>query len=207
MTLNGPIGGAKRIAHIETDIEDATVQGGTLVSPIAQQQLLSFRLFPSSMLPSVKIVVSDAKATEGGDSGSFTIIRTGSTQTPLDVTYSLGGTATPGTDYQALSGLATIPVGATSTVINVIPVNDAVTEPDETVTVTLTPQPNYLVGLWSSATASIINSAGGSPADPSTGLLYPFNEGSGAVTVDVSGNGSSGNSYERGRLDYRGKYE
>jgi alpha-mannosidase len=206
MTLNGPIGGAKRIAHIETDIEDATVQGGTLVSPIAQQQLLSFRLFPSSMLPSVKIVVSDAKATESGDSGSFTIIRTGSTQTPLDVTYSLGGTATPGTDYQALSGLATIPVGATSTVINVIPVNDAVTEPDETVTVTLTPQPNYLVGLWSSATASIINSAGGSPAGPSTSVLYPFNEGSGTVTVDASGNGSTGTLTNGAAWTTAGKY-
>jgi alpha-mannosidase len=205
MTLNGPVGKAKRITHIETDIEDATIQGGALASSIAQQQLLSFRLFPSSMLPSVKIVASDARATENGDSGSFTVIRTGSTQSPLAVAYSLSGTAISGTDYNALSGSTTIPAGAASTVINLIPINDAAAEPEETVTVTLTPQADYQVGLWSSATASIINSAGGGGGGQGTIVLYPFSEGSGTVTVDTSG-GGSGNLANGAAWTSAGKY-
>ena len=160
MTVNGTIGSAKRITHIETDIGDATVQGGTLTASMAQQQILSFRLFSSSSsLPTVTIMASDSKATEGGDSGSFTITRTGSTQASLSVSYSLSGTATPGSDYQALSGLATIPAGASSTTIDVIPISDAANEPEETVTITLTPQSSYQVGQGNSATVSIIDSA------------------------------------------------
>jgi alpha-mannosidase len=193
INLSQPIGAAKRITHIETDIADATVQGGALASSVAQQQLLSFRLFSSSTLPSVKIVASDARATESGDSASFTVTRTGSTQSPLNVVYTLSGTATPGADYQMLSGAATIPAGAASAVIDLIPIADAATEPEETVTVTITPRANYQVGMWSSATASIINGAGnGGGGGQTTTALYPFSEGGGTVTVDASGSGGSG---------------
>ena len=137
------------------------------------------------------IMASDSKATEGGDSGSFTITRTGSTQASLSVSYSLSGTATPGSDYQALSGLATIPAGASTTTIDVIPISDAANEPEETVTITLTPQSSYQVGQGNSATVSIIDSAGGGQTT-FTALSYPFGEGSGGVTADTSGTGGAG---------------
>src|SRR5439155_13714489 len=46
LSLNEAIASAKNVTHIETDKNDASVSGGSVTSPIAQQQLLSFRLFP-----------------------------------------------------------------------------------------------------------------------------------------------------------------
>ena len=53
--------------------------------------------------PSVAIGASAATATEGGGAGQFLVRRTGSTAAPLTVSYTVGGTATAGSDYAALS--------------------------------------------------------------------------------------------------------
>jgi len=160
LTLSEPLSSARRITHIETDRGDAPVLGGTVTSAILQQQLLSFRLVPASLPPGVKIVPSDARLTEAGDRGSFTVIRTGSTTYSLDVYYTMSGTAIQGVDYAPVSGVATIPPGASSTVIPLIPIADASNEGEETITATIMPQPGYIVGLWKSATASIISPSG-----------------------------------------------
>jgi chitodextrinase len=197
ISLSEPIAAAKTITHVETDQGDAVVAGGALSATAAQNQLLSFRLFPSSLPRAVKILPTDARMTEAGDPGSFTVVRTGDTAAPLDVPYTVGGTATPGADYQGLSGTATIPAGASSTVVPLVPLGDTVTEPDETITVTLTPQLGYLLGLWNSATADIVANSGVSPPPPppaGTGAAasYPFSEGVGTSTADYSGNGNVG---------------
>ena len=55
------------------------------------------------------------------------------------VNYSVAGTATPGTDYAALTGSVTILAGSLSAVIDVSGiVDDAIVEANETVVVTLT---------------------------------------------------------------------
>jgi len=54
------------------------------------------------------------------------------------VTYSVGGTATAGSDYTALSGTVTILAGQTTATIDVTVINDGTLESDETVVVTLT---------------------------------------------------------------------
>ena len=101
----------------------------------------------------MKILPSDARMTEAGDAGSFTVVRTGDLSQPLNVPYTVSGAATPGSDYEALSGTATIPAGASSATITLRPLADTVVETQETITVTLTPQPGYLLALWKSATA------------------------------------------------------
>jgi len=90
LVLNEPIARAKQIDHIETDKQDALVSGGSLNSAIAQSQLLSFRLFPASLLPAVKILPTDARLMESGKSGSFTLVRTGDTTTPLAILHMTG---------------------------------------------------------------------------------------------------------------------
>jgi chitodextrinase len=169
------------------------VSAGALTATAARNQLLSFRIFPASLPPAVKILPSDTRLTEAGDAGSFTVVRTGDTGAALDVPYVASGTATPGSDYEALSGTATIPAGATSTVVPLVPVADTATEVEETITVTLAAQPGYLLGLWRSAAAAIIADGGSSPP-PGAGAvgLYPFSEGAGGSTADVSGNGNAG---------------
>jgi chitodextrinase len=191
LSLNEPIARAKSVTHIETDRGDATVSAGTLNATAAQNQLLSYRLFPSSLPRSVKLLPTDSRMTEAGDSGSFTVVRTGDLSQPLTVPYSVGGAATPGTDYEALSGSVTIPAGANSAAIALRPLADTTVESQESITVTLTPQPGYLLGLWKSATALIVANNGETMPKGATGL-YPFSEGSGGATADLSGNGNNG---------------
>ena len=84
-------------------------------------------------------VASDAVANEAGsDPGEFRITRSGDTSAALTVNYSVGGTATNGSDYQTLSGVVTIPAGASSATVRVLPIDDRVVEAPELVTLTLT---------------------------------------------------------------------
>jgi len=70
-------------------------------------------------------------------SGVLLISRTGPTTNSLVVSYSVGGTATSGLDYTALSGSVTISNGSASATITVMPVDDALAELSETVVITL----------------------------------------------------------------------
>jgi len=106
--------------------------------------------------PAVSIAATDPTATEAGRTpGAFTVTRAGSTASPLAVTYTVGGTATNGTDYTSLSGSVTIPAGAGSATITVTPIADSLAEGDETVVVTLSANPNYGLGAANSATVTI----------------------------------------------------
>jgi glucose/arabinose dehydrogenase len=107
--------------------------------------------------PLVTIAATDSNAAETGDPGAFTVIRSGNTTSPLTVTYTVSGSATTGTDYNALSGSVTIPAGAISSQIIVTPIADNVSEGPEQVIVTLTSNGSstYFLGAPTSATVTI----------------------------------------------------
>ena len=106
----------------------------------------------------VSITATDPNAAEAGtDPGTFTVERTGATGSALTVNYSVGGSATAGSDYDTLSGSVTISAGSATGTITVTPVNDTQDEGNETVNVTLTSGPNYTVGSPSSATVTIVD--------------------------------------------------
>ena len=73
------------------------------------------------------------------DPAVFTVSRTGSVNFPLDVFYAVGGTASNGDDYYTLSGTVSIPAGAHSAAIEIVPVDDFLIEATERVTITLEP--------------------------------------------------------------------
>jgi len=108
-------------------------------------------------LPTVTMSATDASASEvpSTDTGRARLTRTGSTTTDLTVFYTVGGTATNGTDYQRLRGRATIRAGATTAKIQVRPIDDTIPESDETVILTLSPDANYTVGSPNTATVTI----------------------------------------------------
>ena len=83
--------------------------------------------------------------------------RTGATDDALTVHYTTSGTATPGSDYVALSGTVTIPAGSATETIVVTPIDDTLPEPAETVVVALAVDPGYIVGPPSSATVTIVS--------------------------------------------------
>jgi hypothetical protein len=94
----------------------------------------------------VSIVARDAEAAEQDprldslpNNGLFAVERHGPTNFPLQVYYSIGGTAQNGIDYERLSGQVVIPEGARSASIEVIAIDDRIAEGDERVVLTLRP--------------------------------------------------------------------
>jgi hypothetical protein len=112
-------------------------------------------------LPTVTVAASDAGAAEPSNTGTFTVSRTGSTSAALAVGYAAAGTATPGSDYGALSGTVTIPAGSASATVTVTPLDDPAVESAETVILTLSSGAGYTVGAPSAATVTIADNDGG----------------------------------------------
>ncbi|MBD2577131.1 S8 family serine peptidase [Oscillatoria sp. FACHB-1406] len=103
--------------------------------------------------PTVTIKATDADASESGDTGEFTVYRTGSNKFPLTVNYDLLGEyhwsrpkAKPGIDYEELPGSITIPAGASSATFKVQPFADNQTEWPQTVRLKLKENESYEVG-------------------------------------------------------------
>lgn len=118
----------------------------------------------------VSFSISDPAAAEAGlEAGRITIARSGSTDMPLAVGYSIGGTATNGVDYIALAGSASIPAGASSITIEVTPQDDTAVEGAEIVVLTLIPGAGYTVGAPASATIAIADDDQSQPPSPDPG--------------------------------------
>ncbi|HXT42256.1 MAG TPA: Ig-like domain-containing protein, partial [Candidatus Angelobacter sp.] len=106
--------------------------------------------------PTVTVVANDANASRvGPDNGAITIVRTGDTTSALTVNYSLGGTAVNGTDYAMVSTSVTIPAGASSAVITVVPKTATSYVGAKTMTITLSVNAAYTIGSANSASVTI----------------------------------------------------
>ena len=113
-------------------------------------------------LSAVTVLASDARATEGSvpsDDGVFTVTRGGPTDDALTVSYTVGGDATAGSDYVALSGSVTIPAGAASAIVTVTPLDDTETEGSEDVTLTVIDGTDYVARSPATATIAILDAA------------------------------------------------
>ena len=81
-----------------------------------------------------------------GGFGLFTIQRTGDLSDPLTVRLGFGGSALNGIDYLFLTNFVVIPVNAISTTLPIRPISDGLPEGEETVRVSILPDPAYMVG-------------------------------------------------------------
>ncbi|MFL6281345.1 MAG: CARDB domain-containing protein [Vicinamibacterales bacterium] len=139
---------------------------------------------PPSNLPAVSVAASPSTATEAGPvAGAFTFARTGDTTEALTVHYAVGGTATPGSDYDALSGIVTINPGSATAVVPVMPIDDLAVESNESVIVSVATDPMYVIG---SAGAVVTIVSNDSPSDlVVTVLTGPSTAGAGSpITVN-----------------------
>lgn len=102
------------------------------------------------------VIIADAAAvTEGGALGYAVTLDSESAASTV-VNFSLGGTATPGSDYTPPNPLSvTIPAGATTTVLSIATLADTVFEGDETVAVSLQAGTGYTVGTPATGTGTI----------------------------------------------------
>ncbi|MGZ5436659.1 MAG: Calx-beta domain-containing protein [Pyrinomonadaceae bacterium] len=139
---------------------------------------------PSACLPTVNVSVSPAAVNEDGVGPlTYTFTRSITTGSPLVVSFSTTGTAVAN-DY-AISAVSNvqIPANMSSVAVTVTPMADTTDEPNETVTLTITPDAaNYTVGTQNAGTGTITDDDG-TPTIQIAGVTAP-EPASGSITFD-----------------------
>ncbi len=134
-----------------------------LIAVINNQTALSltasyFSYVSSPTLPSITLAVSPSSVTEDGTTNLvYTFTRSGSITNLLTVNYSIGGTATNGTDYTSIPTSVTFVAGSSTATVTVDPTPDTTVESDETVALTLTSGTGYTIGTTTPVTGTINN--------------------------------------------------
>lgn len=107
-------------------------------------------------LPAINLWSTDAVASRLGPSaGSFSISRTGDTNSALTVNLSIGGNAANGQDYQNINSSVLLPAGSDSTTVSVVPIPALQPTGMRTAIVNLLPSASYTVGSLTSAVVAI----------------------------------------------------
>jgi hypothetical protein len=187
---------------------------GASIDPAASS---ATALIKNDDLPSITLVAAPGLVSEDEPNNIiYTFTRTGPTTTSLSVSYTVGGTATLGTDYTGI-----VPTSATKTVsfaagsstatVTVDPTADVEIEPDETVALTLAAGSGYSIGTSAAVVGTILNddlpvitlavsSSAGVSEDGTANLVYTFlrtGPTTSALTVNyiVGGTASLGTDY------------
>lgn len=139
-------------------IDDLDVEGNEIVlitllddasydlAEAASSRSASLTIVDDDQLPMVTVHRPDMRASEvGQDSARFVIRRTGPRNLPLTLNLSIGGSATPGTDYEPLPTTVTIRPGRRQITLFVRPYNDGLFEGNETVRITLVQDPRFML--------------------------------------------------------------
>ncbi len=109
----------------------------------------------------VTVVAQAPQATEGAGAAVFVVSRQAAdVSTPLTVSYTLSGDATPGVDYPTPSGSVEIAAGATQASISLAASNDFEIESTETLTLTLASGLGYSLGVNLSASVELLDDDG-----------------------------------------------
>jgi alpha-galactosidase/6-phospho-beta-glucosidase family protein len=118
----------------------ATINDGTGIVTILDNDN------PIQDVPSLNI--NDITVTEGTNpTATLQICASATSTSPISVTYTTSnGTALSGTDYTTTTATATIPAGQTCVNVTIPIIDDAINEPTETFTVTLTNPSNAVIG-------------------------------------------------------------
>jgi Calx-beta domain len=171
-------------------IDDTAIEGAHLCSP-ASITPSGGGVAQSSAPPPVFTVTDNdtgviniTNTTNGAEAGLvngvFTINQSGVIASDNTISYTVAGTAASGTDYTVLSGTVVIPAGQTSATILVPVINDTLTEPSETVIVTMTSDSSSQTTLGTTAATVQITSD-----DPSTASITRTTNGNEAGPVSA----------------------
>ncbi len=109
---------------------------------------------PPVTTPVITVEATDPDTACDESPGVFTFTRTAPLTGPLVINYTVGGTADPDVDYDALSGTATIPDGLAFVDVDVFPLDSGLIE-EKTVTVTILPDAAYEIGTPDDALVTI----------------------------------------------------
>ncbi len=125
--------------------ETFSVTLGTIipVAPVVAASIISGAVGTGTITNDDLATVSITKITDGAEAGTptngqFRVTQSAVSATATVIQYSILGTATPDSDYAALTGTVTILAGQTFADINVVVIDDTIIETTETVIATLT---------------------------------------------------------------------
>ena len=112
-------------------------------------------------MPTASFNTSSATIMEGPNkSQSVRINLSPAPSSQITLSYSVGGSATAGSDYNTLSGEKTVAAGSTSTTITIYIIDDTIEDTGETLILTLSSGTAYTVGSPSTFTLTITNDDG-----------------------------------------------
>ncbi|MFN7350175.1 MAG: beta strand repeat-containing protein [Dolichospermum sp.] len=143
---------------LDPDLESiaSTTGGSSFVAPDPDD--LVNTLLTIINLPSITLAVSPESVTEDGTNNLvYTFTRTGATTTALTVNYTIGGTATNGSDYASLPTSIAFAAGLATATVIVDPTADTTVESNETVALTLASGTGYTIGTTTAVTGTINN--------------------------------------------------
>ncbi len=109
----------------------------------------------SPPLPVVTVADTITTASEPSTPGQFTVSRTGATTSALTVNFTVSGSATSGADYVSIGTSVVIPAGQSSVALAVTPIDDALVEGTETVTLSIAASATYALGTITVASVNI----------------------------------------------------
>ena len=155
-----------------------TLKGSGQMMQIAELKLYGTpSSSPAAPLPDITLAVSPTSVAEDGPANLiYTFTRTGSTTEPLSVNYSVGGTASLGTDYTGIAGTPatiTFAAGSAAATLTLDPTADSTVESDETVALTLTAGTGYAIGTPAAVVGTISNDDGTTTPPPPSPVALP----------------------------------
>jgi len=114
-------------------------------------------VIPEVVIPGAAFVSGGARVEENVGVHAVQVRLDTAPSSPVTVPYTVGGTATAGTDYDALPGTITFAAGETSKSIPVTVHDDLLNEPDETVVLTLATGAGHELGGMRVHTLTIVD--------------------------------------------------
>ncbi|MBT8201357.1 MAG: metallophosphoesterase, partial [Acidimicrobiia bacterium] len=110
--------------------------------------------------PAVSVSLIDGIAIEGAqpaDIGQVVFTRSEGTELPLAVSYATSGSATNGEDYELRTGSFTFPAGVSSYTLDLVPVEDSVSEMTESIIVTVLESGAHTAGDPAEVTVHLVD--------------------------------------------------
>ena len=135
------------VETVRVEIQDKTPNDGPVPYTIGDHNRAEVSIadnddpnLPPRVVVSIATVRDAAEGANGAPvTGAFRITRAANLDLDVTVSYAVGGSAVSGVDYEALPWQVTIPAGVGFVDVTVIPIDDAVLESPEFLTLTIVP--------------------------------------------------------------------
>ncbi|MEG4307515.1 FG-GAP-like repeat-containing protein, partial [Microcoleus sp. D3_18a_C4] len=201
-TLTQNVAVTVKADNIPENAETAVFSFGTITDGIAGTTKETTLTIPANDAIDYAIAAGTASLAEGNSGTTpvtFTVTRSGGIDAASSVNYAIGGTATNSSDYNniggtsggtSITGTVNFAAGETSKTITLDVLGDAIIEPDETITVTLSnpvaPGPTPTITAATATTTIGNDDTAGVTVNPASGLVTTEAGDSATFTVKLN---------------------